>query len=168
MVRLRLSLVLVDKITTQYAIATHYYSLAYAPICSTRGVLIALPLDGTSSRHIKIHFVNRTSSGRRYDSQNTRWMRSLREHGVTRAHPRGFERLYKMPEIDRERTDITIQNSDTRPIGTRLHEMTRLWLRRTRKVTLPKILQRVVAEDDTLRHKYLKTRHTTISRAFRT
>jgi len=49
-----------------------------------------------------------------------------------RAHPRDFERLYKK-EINRERTDITIQNSDTRSIGARQY-FTK-WLRRTRKLS---------------------------------
>jgi len=45
-------------------------TLAHAPICSMWGVLIALTLEGTSSRHVKILFANHTSSSRRYDSRD--------------------------------------------------------------------------------------------------
>ena len=96
-------------------------------------------------------FANR--SGRRYD---TRRLQSIREHGVISCSSAG-RRTTLQNAGNRQRTyrhyDTKFQYKANRH-ATILHEMIRLWLRRTRKVTLPKILQRVVARSGTLRHKF--------------
>jgi len=149
LVRLRFSLVLIDKITTQYATTMRYYSLAYASIRSMLGVLIALTLDGTSSRHVRVLFANRASRSRRYDNWNTRRLRSLRKHGVTSCSSAGLRTT--LQKRDKQRTyrhhDTKFRYKINRR-ATILHEVTKADAK-----TFPKIL-RVIVGGDTLRHKY--------------
>ena len=137
MFRLRFSLVLVDKITIQYATAMRYY----ASIRSMLGILIALTLDGTSSRHVRVLFANRASRSRRYDNWNTRRLRSLREHGVTSCSSAGLRTT--LQKRDKQRTyrhhDTKFRYKINRR-ATILHEVTKADAK-----TFPKILRVVVA-----------------------
>jgi len=140
-----------------------YFSLAHTPIRSTQGILITLTLDGTSSRHVRILFANRTSISRHYDSRDKRRLRSHRKHGVTSRSSAGL-RTTLQNVGNRQRTDTPRYKVliPSRQIGTRQGFTKWLWLR-TRIVTLPKILKRVITRcSDT------KTWRTTNPRASRT